>query len=113
MARWPGREVRSAFLVPHILETIVSANEPEFVRQHRVCGVATVPATGLIDLALGAASHALPGNHPEAHFLVESFGIEQALCLAEEEPSGPDWIHKRVQPTRIVSHRFPASCLRQ
>ena len=85
VARWPGREVRSPFLVPHILETIVSANQPEFVGQHRVCGVATVPATGLIDLALGAASHALPGNHPEAHFLVESFGIEQALCLAEEE----------------------------
>ena len=45
VARWPGRELRSAFLVPHILESIVSANQPEFVGQHRVCGVATVPLT--------------------------------------------------------------------
>jgi polyketide synthase 12 len=93
---WPGRYSQSAFFDGVMLESEISATEPEFVHDHRVLGVAVIPATAMIDLALTAAHHALIDatqrtGHPasparDGNFLqLENFAIDQGLAVADKE----------------------------
>ncbi len=108
-AEWPGRVLRSAFFDGVVVETEISAIAPPFIDDHRLCGVAMVPATAMIDLALTAARRALTGEIAIASnpalstagktFLLEDFAIDQALVVPDNErrvlqlgfkPASPD-----------------------
>jgi acyl transferase domain-containing protein/NAD(P)-dependent dehydrogenase (short-subunit alcohol dehydrogenase family) len=95
---WPGRWMRSAFLAGRLLEAEIRATQLEFVDQHRICGIATVPAAAMIDLALGGA-RAQFGPHLSGQFVIKDLTIDRPLTLADDErraiqagckPTGPD-----------------------
>jgi acyl transferase domain-containing protein/NAD(P)-dependent dehydrogenase (short-subunit alcohol dehydrogenase family)/acyl carrier protein len=106
---WPGRFLDSAFFGGVVAESEVSASAYPFINDHRVCGVAMVPATAIVDLACTTARHALNGRGIKADgarisgsgetLLLESLVIDQALVVRDEErlvlqsgfkSSGPD-----------------------
>ncbi len=92
---WPGRVLRSAFFDGVVVEREISANEPRFINDHRVSGVAIVPATAMIDLALAAARQVLiddpaassdsPLSSAGEHLLLENLAIDQALVVPDKE----------------------------
>ncbi|HVV71826.1 MAG TPA: acyltransferase domain-containing protein, partial [Verrucomicrobiae bacterium] len=81
-AQWPGRVLRSAFFDGTVIECEISTTRQEFINAHRVCGVATVPATAMIDLALLAGRRELSG---ENGVIIESFAIERPLFIQDQE----------------------------
>ena len=92
---WPGRVLRSAFFDGVVVECEISGNEPKFINDHRVSGVAMVPATAMIDLALTAAGHALIDENATSsnlalaatreHLLLENLAIDQALVVPDKK----------------------------
>jgi mycoketide-CoA synthase len=92
---WPGRVLRSAFFDGVMVECQISPDEPRFVNDHRVSGVAMVPATAMIYLALRAARQVLidenltlsdtaPSTVGE-YLLLENLAIDQALVVPDQE----------------------------
>ena len=92
---WPGRVVRSAFFDGLVLESELSSDVPGFIHDHRICGVATLPATGMIDFALSAARQALVGEalaptglsaeSGGENLVLENFAIQHALLVPDQE----------------------------
>jgi acyl transferase domain-containing protein/acyl carrier protein len=77
---WPGRPQRSALFAGTLLEYELAEPLPAFVAQHRVCGVATVPATAILDLALAAARQEFDGEL-DGSLVVEDLAIERVLAM--------------------------------
>jgi acyl transferase domain-containing protein/NADPH:quinone reductase-like Zn-dependent oxidoreductase/NAD(P)-dependent dehydrogenase (short-subunit alcohol dehydrogenase family)/acyl carrier protein len=81
---WPGAITR---LAPHaglILEVGVSADTPGFIGDHRLFGIATVPFTAMIDLALRCAQAEWSSQHV-GPAVIDNMAVDRALVLDDDE----------------------------
>ena len=99
-APWPGRIVNSAFFDGSLLECEISSVAPGFVNDHRICGVATLPATGMIDLALLAAWRELTGEKfatPDPSAVAHGRGLVLEDLVIHNALLVPDQVHRILQ----------------
>jgi mycoketide-CoA synthase len=83
-SEWPGRVTRSAFFSGAILEAEISANTPEFLGDHRLYGIAAMPFTAIIDLALECARTEWNCSEQD-HAVIEHMSVDRALLVGEDE----------------------------
>ena len=74
-----GRRLRSA-LRPVQFESEIGAMAPAYLAEHRVHGIAILPATGFVEMLIEAGAQVLGGQA----WCVEELGLQEALVVPEE-----------------------------
>jgi acyl transferase domain-containing protein/acyl carrier protein len=74
-----GRRLRSPAIKDIVFEAQLELDYPAFLRDHRICGAALLPATAYLEMALAAALNSF-GTGP---YMLEDVVIQEALILPE------------------------------
>lgn len=77
-----GEQLRSPAIKNTVYQTQLTADWPSFIKDHRIFGAITIPATAYLEMALAAAKTALGQQVNELQDIV----IQQALLVTANQP---------------------------